>query len=388
MVIKKLFLKLLFVVSLFVFLNACTKESENLTISEDFTVSYLGNKSHMGRFALNLVNSDGTKFIISYNSYSDLEASVRIYLDLGTDINIELKDIKLNGKDIDLYDRKYLGFYSFRNSHYYIPFLDFHNKSTMWRIGFYLNFDKCRAEWKKLIADAKGGYLKFSVLCVDVESGLKRKYEFRVSAANFSKFVELVEQVHVVEVPILKGYSEDLKQRCYWYNNYCEVEYAEEFKSGSIKSISFIKIEMTEDGKESLRNRAINDGEREMTERKIQENYPRYSLKFSIVGEYRIINIKQVIFDGVEAKPSIFRLDEPDKQLAGVKDFQMGPADLCKQFLGVIFPVLVSNTFTIHLKKRLVEKLKEKPRIKITLISVYGDEFIMETDNFIKKYNF
>ncbi|WP_330730255.1 hypothetical protein [Borrelia turicatae] len=370
MVIRKLFLKLLFVASLLVFFNACTKESENLTISEDFTVSYLSNNSGTGSFALDLVNSDGTKFVINYTSY--LESGVRIYLNLNTDIEIELKTIKLNGKDICFYNAS----------------LDFADMVADWDNGFYLNFDNCRNEWKKLIADAKDGYLKFSVYCVEKKSGLDRDYEFRVSAANLSKFVELVEQIHIVEMPILKGYSTDLKQRCYWHYYYCDIEYAEEFKSGSIKSISFIKTEMTEDGKESFRNGAMNDEERESMEKEIQEGYPRYSLKFSIVGEYRIININQVLFDGIKAEPSILKIVNSGKQLAEIKDFQMGPVDSAKRFLGVIFPVPVSNTFIINLKKELVDKLREQPRIKITLISVYGDEFVIETFNFIKKYNF
>ncbi|UPA18992.1 hypothetical protein bpuCAU1_001261 (plasmid) [Borrelia puertoricensis] len=173
---------------------------------------------------------------------------------------------------------------------------------------------------------------------------------------------------------------------------YCYKKYLEEFESGSISRILFIKNRIVQETNtytwEMIMNTDEEDGEPGGGGPDSPFYFLYYSLDFNIVGEHRAVNIKQVIFDGVEAEPSIFNLVDPTWQLLGVKDFQIGPSSVNKRFLGVIFPVPVSNTFTIHLKKRLVEKLKEKPKIKITLISVYGDEFIMETDNFIKKYDF
>ncbi|UPA12658.1 hypothetical protein [Borrelia venezuelensis] len=66
----------------------------------------------------------------------------------------------------------------------------------------------------------------------------------------------------------------------------------------------------------------------------------------------------------------------------------MGSSSVNKRFLGIIFPVPVSNTFIIYLRKRLVDKILAPSRIKITLVSIYDDEFVVETDNFIKRCNF
>ncbi|UPA12661.1 hypothetical protein [Borrelia venezuelensis] len=57
MVVRRLFLKLLFAFSLLVF-NTCNKESEK------FTVSYLSNHSGTGGFVLDLTNSYGIVMVI------------------------------------------------------------------------------------------------------------------------------------------------------------------------------------------------------------------------------------------------------------------------------------------------------------------------------------
>ncbi|AHH14604.1 hypothetical protein BHW_0000700, partial (plasmid) [Borrelia hermsii MTW] len=85
---------------------------------------------------------------------------------------------------------------------------------------------------------------------------------------------------------------------------------------------------------------------------------------------------------------SIFNLYEPSAQLASIKDFQMGSPDVNKSFLNLIFPIPVRNTFTIHLRKRLIDKLKSRDKIKITLITHYDKEFVVETENFLKEYEF
>ncbi|WP_330730258.1 hypothetical protein [Borrelia turicatae] len=165
---------------------------------------------------------------------------------------------------------------------------------------------------------------------------------------------------------------------------YCYKEYTEKFKSGSISRIFLKKKDMTEVSKERLRTGIKNRDCRKT----VVASYPDYSLEFSIVGEHQAVNIKQVIFDGIKATPSIFELFEPSWQLAEVRDFQMGPVDVNCKFLKFVFPMSINNTFTIRLKKRLVDKLRAQPRIKITLISHNNKKFIVETDNFIKKYSF
>ncbi|ANF34416.1 hypothetical protein A7978_04720 (plasmid) [Borrelia turicatae] len=179
--------------------------------------------------------------------------------------------------------------------------------------------------------------------------------------------------------------SADVKTYCDGFY-FCYKEYLEDFKSGSISHISFRKRDMTEVSREQLRVTIMRANEE--YGKAIEAGYPDYSLEFKIVGEHQAVNIKQVIFDGVEAEPSIFHIFEPSWQLAEIKDFQMEPVKANSKLAEVISLVPVSNTFTIRLRKRLVDKLKEKPRIKITLISSYGKKFIIETDNFIREYDF
>ncbi|AMR75936.1 hypothetical protein A0V01_04815 (plasmid) [Borrelia hermsii] len=58
------------------------------------------------------------------------------------------------------------------------------------------------------------------------------------------------------------------------------------------------------------------------------------------------------------------------------------------KFAEFIFPMSVHNTFTIHLRRRFIEKLKARDKIKVTLTTHYDKEFVVETDNFIRKYEF
>ncbi|AHH11100.1 hypothetical protein bcCo53_001191 (plasmid) [Borrelia coriaceae] len=169
-------------------------------------------------------------------------------------------------------------------------------------------------------------------------------------------------------------------------NSFCYKNYAENFKSGSILSIYFEKRDMTDFYVKNLVKRLKVQNEEYL--KLIEAGFPEYMLKFVIVGEHRAVNIKKVIFDGVEGEVSIFHLFEPSAQLALIKDFQMGPPDANAAFIELIFPVPVHNVFEMRLKKPFVEKLKAKDKIKITLISTYDKEFVVETDNFIKKYDF
>ncbi|AHH04032.1 hypothetical protein BHY_1081 (plasmid) [Borrelia nietonii YOR] len=161
----------------------------------------------------------------------------------------------------------------------------------------------------------------------------------------------------------------------------CYKEYSQEFNFGSIKSISFFKKYMTEPYRERLKA-----GEEDY-KKMMEEIYPMYTLRFVMV-EPRLIDIKSVIFDGVEAEVSIFEYDGFDERLAKVKDFQMEAPGMDNKFAEFIFPIPVHNTFTIHLKKRFIDKLKARDKIKITLITHYDKEFVLETDNFIRKYEF
>ncbi|WP_040123412.1 hypothetical protein [Borrelia hermsii] len=163
--------------------------------------------------------------------------------------------------------------------------------------------------------------------------------------------------------------------------SYCRREYSKEFNFGSIRRIIFMKESLSESYKEEIN--AMRD---ERFKNVMLKGYPAYYLSFEIVGEPRAINFKKVIFDGVEAEVSIFNLYEPNFELARIKDFQMGRPDVNPKFLNLIFPAPVRNTFTIVLKQRFIDKLKAKDRLKITLITHYDKEFVLETDNFIREY--
>ncbi|AHH05472.1 hypothetical protein CNO14_04505 (plasmid) [Borrelia miyamotoi] len=172
------------------------------------------------------------------------------------------------------------------------------------------------------------------------------------------------------------------------FNSYCDStfcykEYDQEFDSGSIKSISFKKQEITDKG--------IEQAKREYSGSYLDSilgGYPSYDLDFVIVDENRAIDFKNVIFDGVEAEISVFTLNERSAQLVEIKDFQMGPFGGLPKLLNFIFPFPVINTFSISLRERFIDKLKQKDRLKITLVSYDDRKFVLEMDNFIKKYDF
>ncbi|AHF45617.1 hypothetical protein [Borrelia parkeri] len=172
MFVRKVFLKLLFVASLLVFFNASAKESQ------DFTVSYLSNCDRSLDIELNLVNG-GNSFVIDYSSYSDI---ISIYLNLKSDHSIYLKTIELNGNFIHI-DSSFLKGRP----------MDVSEVDGRRGVNVYFDFNRCKFEWKKLIGTAKGEDLKFCVICIEEESKLEKKYQFRVSAANLIKLIDTLE---------------------------------------------------------------------------------------------------------------------------------------------------------------------------------------------------
>ncbi|AHF45625.1 hypothetical protein [Borrelia parkeri] len=177
MVIKKLILKLFFIASLFVFFNAFAKESQ------EFTATYFSNYSGGGYFALHLNNGDSV-LVISYRT--DYGTSVKIYLELNSDREMRLKSVKLNESDVCFYD---ISFGSGSK-------IGISNRNSLWSTGFDLKFNVCKPKWRALIEDAKGGDLTFYVLCIEVDSKLEKRYEFRVSSAKLSKLIDLIEPVY------------------------------------------------------------------------------------------------------------------------------------------------------------------------------------------------
>ncbi|UPA12659.1 hypothetical protein [Borrelia venezuelensis] len=116
--------------------------------------------------------------------------------------------------------------------------------------------------------------------------------------------------------------SADFKTYCDKENFYCHKEYVEDFKSGSISRILFIKSEIMEAAKINLRETIMKTNEE--YGKAIEAGSSDYSLKFKIVGDYRAVNIRQVVFDEVEADPSVFHLYKPSWQLAEVIRFSDG----------------------------------------------------------------
>ncbi|AMR75957.1 hypothetical protein [Borrelia hermsii] len=166
-------------------------------------------------------------------------------------------------------------------------------------------------------------------------------------------------------------------------DSYCNREYSKEFNFGSIRRIVFTEEDLAGSFREKIKR--MSDGGYKSA---MLKGYPSYYLKFEIVDGPRAVNFKKVIFDGVEAEVSIFHLYEPNSEFAMIKDFQMGRPDENPKFLKVIFPTPVYNTFIITLSRRFVDKLKARDRLKITLTTHYDKEFVLETDNFIRKYEF
>ncbi|UPA17026.1 hypothetical protein bcCo53_001195 (plasmid) [Borrelia coriaceae] len=172
----------------------------------------------------------------------------------------------------------------------------------------------------------------------------------------------------------------------YCSGNFCEKKYACEFKSGPIISVFFKKRYKVGLSEADILKAKKEVGYAGYTG--LESGEPDYTLRFVIVGEHRGVNIKKATFDGVEAEPSIFYLYEPSVELGLIKDFQMGPSDFKLRFAKLIFPVPVYNVFEMRLRKPFVERLKAQDKFKITLISTYDKEFVLETDNFIREYDF
>nr|WP_192957778.1 hypothetical protein [Borrelia hermsii] len=174
MVGEKLFFKLLFIVSLFVFCDLFAKESEELK------VHYSGNSDRSGEIYLGLTNDDN--FLSMH--YSNYTGYVHVNFGLKSDSEIKLKTIDLMGSIVHINRSADEGV------------IDMNNRDGKWGLErglFY--FGKFSSEWRELIRQAKDSDLQFCVTCIESENRLLRKYYFKVSAVNLSRFVDLLEQV-------------------------------------------------------------------------------------------------------------------------------------------------------------------------------------------------
>ncbi|AWG43295.1 hypothetical protein CR532_04675 (plasmid) [Candidatus Borreliella tachyglossi] len=120
-----------------------------------------------------------------------------------------------------------------------------------------------------------------------------------------------------------------------------------------------------------------------------RKEYPAYELEFVIVDGKKMIDFTNVIFDGVDAQPSIFYLYEPSAQLETIKDFQINPVtEYQRPLFDIIFPVEVVNTFVVNLRQGLIDRLKAQDKLKVTLISHDHKEYVVQLPNFLKEYDF
>ncbi|AHH11101.1 hypothetical protein bcCo53_001190 (plasmid) [Borrelia coriaceae] len=180
--VRLLILRLCFVVGLFIipFLSCKARESQEFTTS-----TYLSNYIGAGGFGLSLRNDDNS-FVIYYSESYD--TSVKLYITIKDEDAIIIKDIKLNKYDVCLYDNLSNRELSLDNS----------SLIKKWNIDYDVDFNRCKAKWKELIEDAKGGDLKFKVTVSKLDDKNEKTYEFRVSAANLGLLVGLIEKVYQV----------------------------------------------------------------------------------------------------------------------------------------------------------------------------------------------
>ncbi|UPA07333.1 hypothetical protein baBA2_000963 (plasmid) [Borrelia anserina] len=173
MVAGKLFLKALFLtINLLVFCDVFAKETQELK------VHYAGDRNGSGSVSLNLTNN-GDFFSISYSDYSGY---VSANVELNSDQALKIKMIRLNDNAICI------GTSYVKD----MPFSMF-NKNRKWIYSVDLDFKRCKSEWRELIKEARGGYLKFFVVCIESGTNFEKRYSFKVSSANLSSLVNILE---------------------------------------------------------------------------------------------------------------------------------------------------------------------------------------------------
>ncbi|QMU99779.1 hypothetical protein F0310_05020 (plasmid) [Borrelia sp. A-FGy1] len=195
------------------------------------------------------------------------------------------------------------------------------------------------------------------------------------------RFILIIFSMLLLYVSNKSSVSAGVFESCNSY--FCYKTYEERFNYGnSIRSVSFKKHFFNKEGKDKISDLEYN------YKNNINKSYPSYHFEFKISGEKRMLNFKNVIFDGLEADMSIFDITEPSVQLGLIKDFHIGSVEHNKNLLGISFPIEVDNTFIVYLKGEFVDKLKQKDKIKIILIAHDDTEYVAEISNFLKKYDF
>ncbi|UCP01985.1 hypothetical protein [Borrelia hermsii] len=166
----KLFLKLLFIVNLFVFCDIFAKES--------FKIRYSSNSKGLGVVKLYLF-SDYNLFSI-YVGADD----IRIRLELISDRAIKLKSIDLMGSVF------HVGYKSTMDE-----LVTMYNQDGRWITwgGIVVHLASHKSEWREFIRQANGEDLQFCVVCIEVERMIEREYYFKVSAESLSNVLYISE---------------------------------------------------------------------------------------------------------------------------------------------------------------------------------------------------
>ncbi|WP_338321040.1 hypothetical protein [Borrelia miyamotoi] len=156
-----------------------------------------------------------------------------------------------------------------------------------------------------------------------------------------------------------------------------KITYFKEFDHSSIKSVSFVMRYLNIYSKDF---EALNDKERQ----RMIDSYPTFELKF-IVPDKRLLNFKNVIFDGVDAKLCHDQSTESKFNSSDALYFQIdGNSELPQKILGQHL-VNVENIFNIKFNEVLFRALREQKKLKITLISHDNIEYSLNMDNFLSK---
>ncbi|WKC58692.1 hypothetical protein [Borrelia sp. P9F1] len=151
--------------------------------------------------------------------------------------------------------------------------------------------------------------------------------------------------------------------------------------ANKIRSVLFQKEVLNEEGE------GYQDYEESYKEQ-LGKSFPSYRFTFNIFGEKRMLNFKNVIFGDLDAQMSMFNMTERSVQLANIKDFHIEPVENNKNLLDLVFPVEVKNTLVVYLRKELVDRLKQKDKLKFILVAHDDTEYDVELFNFLKDHDF
>ncbi|ACO38225.1 conserved hypothetical protein (plasmid) [Borreliella burgdorferi 29805] len=160
--------------------------------------------------------------------------------------------------------------------------------------------------------------------------------------------------------------------------------YFKEFKSGLIKSVFFKKLDVNVNSKNFKELNKVD-------KQNLLNSYPSYHMEFVVVDNGFLMNFKNVIFNGIDDAKLY---DQRDMVYGGFRYskkayFQIiGNYDVKLNKMKQYTPAIVVNVFKININDALFNSLLKQKTLKVTLISHNNKEYILQTNNFLSKYNF